>query len=132
MKDIKITSVGDIKNELRKYKSGKKLDINQFNQVARIAWLGKIVLQPLDPEDPETKSWLLYIDYPEPMPEHILNTDQDLIGRIHILDAAQGGALANVFEQGMQQRAGLYEELKQRDFYLEHFYEGEAGDVDGG
>jgi hypothetical protein len=49
--------------------------------------LGKIVLQPLDAEDPETKSWLLYVDFPEPMPEHVLNVDQDLIGQMHIVDA---------------------------------------------
>lgn len=126
-KPIKITSVGDIKNELRKYKAGKKLDINQFNQVARLAWLGKIVLQPLDPADPESKSWLLYVDYPEPMPEHVLNTDQDLIGQMHILDGDQGQALAKVFEQGMQERQNLYLDLKQRDFYFDHFYESGEG-----
>ncbi|MDH5300924.1 MAG: hypothetical protein OEW58_06130 [Gammaproteobacteria bacterium] len=128
-KPIKITSVGDIKNELRKYKAGKKLDINQFNQVARLAWLGKIVLQPLDPSDPECKSWLLYADYPEAMPEHVLDTDQDLIGQIHILDALQGQALAKVFEQGMKERQSLYLDLKLRDFYFDYFYEGDdAGD----
>jgi hypothetical protein len=31
--------------------------------------------------------------------------------------------LAKVFEQGMQQRQSLYQELKQRDFYFDHFYE---------
>ena len=62
MKSIKVTDVGQIKNELNKYRQGKKLEIRQFNQAARLAWLGKVTLMPLDPEDPETRSYLLYID----------------------------------------------------------------------
>ena len=50
MKSIKVTNLGEIRNELNKYKKGKKFDIHQFNQIARLAWLGKIVMQPLDPE----------------------------------------------------------------------------------
>ena len=49
--NIPVTDVGALKNELRKYKHGKKLDISQFNQAARLAWLGRIALSPLDPED---------------------------------------------------------------------------------
>jgi hypothetical protein len=131
MKNIKVTDIGAIKNELRKYKAGKKLDINQFNQVARLAWLGKIVMQPLDPMDADTKSWLLYADYPDPMAEHALNIDQDLIGQMHIVDSEQGEALAKVLEQGIKERMALYQDLKQRDFYFDHFYHGDGTD-DGG
>lgn len=125
MKTIEIKSVGDIKNELRKYKSGAKLDINQFNQVARLAWLGKVVLQPLDPADESNQAFLMYVDFPEAMAEHILATDQDLIGQMHILDAAQGQSLAKIMEQGFAERMAALEGLKQRDFYFDHFYDAE-------
>jgi hypothetical protein len=46
MKSLKISNLGEIRNELNKYKKGKKFDIHQFNQVARLAWLGKLVIQP--------------------------------------------------------------------------------------
>ena len=49
MKSIQITDLGALRNELAKYKKGKKLGIRQFNQAARLAWLGKAVLSPLDP-----------------------------------------------------------------------------------
>lgn len=122
MKTIKVTDTGTLKNELNKYRKGKKLDINQFNQVARLAWLGKVVLQPLEPTDPEVKSYLLYCDFPEAVPEQILNSDQDLIGRIHILDSAQGDAIARILEQGFHDRVALYQELAQKDFYFTEFY----------
>lgn len=122
MKSIKLTDISTLKNELNKYRKGKKLDIHQFNQVARLAWLGKAVLQPLDPMDEDVKSYLLYCDYPETLPEQILDIDQDLIGRIHILDAEQGDALAGILEQGFQERIALYQGLRQRDFYFDKFY----------
>ena len=122
MKSIKLTDVGTLKNELNKYRKGKKLDINQFNQVARLAWLGKVVLQPLDPADEDVKSYLLYCDYPDTLAEQILNSDQDLIGRIHILDAEQGDALGKILEQGFHDRVALYQSLQQRDFYFDKFY----------
>ena len=127
MKSIKVTDVGSLKNELNKYRKGKKFDIHQFNQVARLAWLGKIVLQPLDPADSDVKSFLLYADYPEPLIERILNTDKegsgaDILGQMHIVDAEQGQALAKVMEQGFHERVALYQDLKQRDFYLDYFY----------
>lgn len=128
MKNIKVTDIGSIKNELRKYKSGKKLDINQFNQIARLAWLGKLVMQPLEPADPECKSLLVYVDFPEPMIDHLLNTDEDLIGRIHIVDGEQGEALIKVMELGFKERGLLYQDLKQRDFYFKHFYKPGQGD----
>jgi hypothetical protein len=123
MKNIKVTDIGQIKNELRKYKAGKKFDINQFNQIARLAWLGKVVMQPLDPEDPSCKSFLLYADFPSDFIEHFLNTDQDLIGQMHIVDSEQAQALIKILEQGVQERANQYQQLKQKDFYFQHFYE---------
>ena len=127
MKSIKVTDVGTLKNELNKYRKGKKFDISQFNQVARLAWLGKIVLQPLDPADPDCKAFLLYADYPDPLIEQILSTDKegsgaDILGHMHIVDAEQGVVLAKIMEQGFQERVALYQDLKQRDFYLDHFY----------
>lgn len=126
MKSIKITDVGTIKNQLRKYTAGKKFDINQFDQIARLAWLGKVVLQPLEPTDPECKSLLVFADYPEEMAEHFLRTDDDLLGHMHIVDAEQGQALIKILEQGVKERAALYADLKQRAFYFDHFYK--AGD----
>ncbi len=122
MKSIKVTDLGAIKNELRKYKAGVKFDINQFNQVARLAWLGKVVLQPLDPEDPECRAMLVYVQEPEGLAAHILNLDADLVGRMHIVDGEQAQALIKILEQGVQERARQYQQLDQRDFYFPHFY----------
>ncbi|OGA46799.1 MAG: hypothetical protein A3F74_23240 [Betaproteobacteria bacterium RIFCSPLOWO2_12_FULL_62_58] len=127
MKEIKLTDVGRLKNELNKYKKGKKLDIRLFNQVARLAWLGKVVLCPLDPEDPECKAWLLHMQALEGLAAEIIRVDEDLNGmpfasQIHILDAEQGAALAAIFREGMEQRARDLHALNQRDFYFERFF----------
>ena len=122
MKTINLTDVGTLRNELAKYKKGKKLDIRQFNQAARLAWLGKVVLSPLDPEDAETKSWLLYVQRPEGLAEHVLVVDEDLYQFIHILDAEQGAHLAAILEQGVRERAAALEELNRRDFYFEKYF----------
>lgn len=123
MKSIRVTDVGTLKNELNKYRKGKKFEIHQFNKVARLAWLGNVVLQALDPTEEEVKSYLLYCDYPESLPEQILDIEQELIGHIHIVDAAQGDALARILEQGFQERVALYQNLCQRDFYFDKFYD---------
>ena len=125
-KAIRLTDVGQLKNELAKYKRGKKLDIRLFNQVARLAWLGKIVLCPLDPEDPECKAWLLHLEPLEGLAAEIIKVDEDLNGmpfasQIHILDAAQGEALAAIFRDGMAHRARELQALERREFYLEKF-----------
>ncbi|MDH3326016.1 MAG: hypothetical protein OEM38_04780 [Gammaproteobacteria bacterium] len=114
--------VGNLKNELRKYTAGKKLDINQFDQMARLAWLGKLIFQPLEPTDPTCKSLMVYAEFPTEFQEHFLNTDDDLVGCMHIVDSEQGAALIKVMEQGVNERAVLYEDLKQRRFYFDHFY----------
>ncbi len=127
MKEIKLTDVGRLKNELAKYKKGKKLDIRLFNQVARLAWLGKIVLCPLDPEDPECKAWLLHMQPLEGLAAEIIRVDEDLNGmpfasQIHILDAEQGAALAAIFREGMAHRTRVLTALNERDFYFEKFF----------
>ncbi|MBX3652375.1 MAG: hypothetical protein KF771_13480 [Burkholderiales bacterium] len=134
MKDIRIVDAGALKNELAKYKKGKKLDIRLFNQVARLAWLGKIVLCPLDPEDPECRAWLLHLQPLEGLAAEIIRVDEDLNGlpfasQIHILDAEQGAHLADIFREGMVQRARDLEALAQRDFYFEKYFsrEGKPG-----
>ena len=127
MKGIQITDLGALRNELAKYKKGKKLDIRQFNQAARLAWLGKAVLSPLDPEDSECKSWLLYLQRPEGLAEHCLVIDEDLLQYIHILDAEQGEHLAAILEQGVKERAAGLDALNRRDFYLEKYFDSEKG-----
>ena len=127
MKEIRLTDVGQLKNELAKYRAGKKLDIRLFNQVARLAWLGKIVLCPLDPEDPTCKSWLLHLQPLEELAAQIIKVDEDLNGmpfgsQIHILDAEQGTALASILRGGMERRAEELHTLEARDFYFERFF----------
>jgi len=122
MKSIDIADIGALKNELRKYKLGKKLDISQFNQAARLAWLGRIALSPLDPEDPECRAWLLHLEHPEGLAGEILELDVELIGRIHILDAEQGERLAEILREGFEARAKELEALSKRDFYLGKFF----------
>jgi hypothetical protein len=122
MKSIDIADIGALKNELRKYKLGKKLDISQFNQAARLAWLGKIVLSPLDPEDPECRAWLLHLERPEGLAGEMLELDAELLGRIHILDAEQGERLAEILREGFEARARELDALSRRDFYLGKFF----------
>lgn len=129
MKSIKISNLGEIRNELNKYKKGKKFDIHQFNQVARLAWLGKIVLQPLDPEDADCKSYLMYADFPEELAAHFLDLDQDLVGHMHIVDSEQGNALAEILRSGVEERANLYQQLSRNDFYFRQFYKSEEKDT---
>ncbi len=131
MKTIAVTDIGKIKNELNKYRKGKKLDIRLFNQVSRLAWLGKIVLCPLDPEDPECKAWLLHMQPLEGLAADIIRVDEDLNGmpfasQIHVLDAEQGEHLAAILNEGMVQRAHELEALAKREFYFEKFFK--AGD----
>jgi hypothetical protein len=131
MKGIQITDLGALRNDLAKYKKGKKLGIRQFNQAARLAWLGKAVLSPLDPEDAECKAWLLYLQRPEGLAEHCLVIDEDLLQFIHILDAEQGTHLAAVLEQGVNERAAALDGLNRRDFYLEKYFDPEKGTREG-
>jgi hypothetical protein len=122
VKGIQITDLGSLRNELAKYKTGKKLDIRQFNQVARLAWLGGVVLSPLDPEDPENRAWLLHLERPEGVAAALLIVDEDLYQRIHILDAEQGEHLAAILQQGVRERADSLEALNRRDFYFEKYF----------
>ena len=123
MKPIKVTDVGQLKNELNKYKRGKKLDIRQFNQAARLAWLGLITLSPLDPDDPECRAWLLHLRAPEGFAAHFLNIDEDLLNQIHILDSEQGQHLADILRRGLTQRAEELQALDRRDFYFGKYFQ---------
>ncbi len=127
MKSIDIADVGALKNELRKYKLGKKLDISQFNQAARLAWLGRVVLSPLDPEDPECRAWLLHLERPDGLAGEMLEFDPELLGRIHVLDAEQGGRLAEILREGFEARAKELDALARRDFYLGKFFRPKEG-----
>lgn len=121
-KTLSLTDVGALKNALRKYTQGKKLEIAQFNQVARLAWIGRIVLAPLDPEDPECRAWLLHLERPEGIAAQLLPVDEALYERIHVLDAEQGAYLAEILREGFDARAGELQGLAQRDFYLTKFF----------
>jgi len=127
VKRVEITDLGALRNQLAKYKRGKKLDLRQFNQAARLAWLGKCVLSPLDPEDADCRAWLLYLERPTGVAEHCLVVDEELFQYIHILDAEQGAALAAIIEQGVKERAAGLDELNRRDFYYERFSTGDKG-----
>jgi hypothetical protein len=122
MKTINLTDVGALRNELAKYKKGKKLDIRQFNQAARLAWLGRIVLSPLDPEDPENRAWLLYVERPEGLAARCLVIDEELFQNIHILDAEQGAHLAAILAESVASRAQELQALNARDFYFEKYF----------
>jgi len=124
--NIPVTDVGALKNELRKYKHGRKLDISQFNQAARLAWLGRVALSPLDPEDPECRAWLLHLERPEGLAGEIMEFDPELLGRIHVLDAEQGERLAEILREGFESRAREIEQLARRDFYLDKFFRPEG------
>lgn len=128
MKSIKVTDVGSLKNELNKYKKGKKLDIRYFNQAARLAWLGKITMSPLDAEDETCQSWLLHVQPPEGFLAHFLTVDEDLINEIHLLDAEQGQYLIEIMRAGLAARAGELEDLNRRDFYFDKFFKGGAAE----
>jgi hypothetical protein len=126
MKSLQVTDVGALKNELRKYKHGRKLDIRQFNQAARLAWLGRVTLSPLDPEDAECGAWLLHLERPEGLAGEILQLDEDLLGRMHVLDAEQGAHLVEIMKEGFQARAHEAGALNERDFYLGRFLRAEG------
>jgi hypothetical protein len=127
VKPINLTDVGALRNELNRYRKGKKLGIRQFNQAARLAWLGRVVLAPLDPEDPDCRAWLLYVQRPEGLAEHCLVIDEDLLAGIHVLDGEQGTHLAGVLELGVRERAAALETLNRRDFYLDRYFDAGAG-----
>lgn len=126
MKSLQVTDVGALKNELRKYKLGRKLDIRQFNQAARLAWLGRVAISPLDPEDPECRAWLLHLERPEGIAGELLELDADLLGRMHVLDAEQGAYLVEILKEGFQARAKEFAALNERDFYLAKFFRPEG------
>ena len=128
MKNIQITDVSSLKNELNKYRKGKKLEIPRFNQLARLAYLGRLVMTPFDLEDPSVESYLVHVMPPEGMAGHFIDLDEDLQDALLILDSEQSKALIEILRDGVQERARMYQELNQRDFYFQSFYKpGEPG-----
>lgn len=85
------------------------------------------MLSPLDPEDPDCKAWLLYLQRPEGLAEHCLVVDEDLLQFIHVLDAEQGAHLVAILGEGVKARAGELEALNRRDFYLDRYFDPEKG-----
>lgn len=131
MKTTKITNIGEIRNELNKYRRGRKFDIHQFNQIARLAWLGRVVMQPLDPQDADCKAFLVFIQEPDELAAHFLDTDHELTGAMHIVDGEQAEALIKVLRSGVEERAKLYEDLSRSDFYFRYFYRPKDGGTTG-
>jgi hypothetical protein len=127
VKTIPVADVGTLKNELNKYKKGKKLTIAQFNQAARLAWLGRVVLSKLDPHDPQCGAYLLYVQPPEGVTGRIIEVEEELLAQIHILDAEQGDYLAEIFREGMQSRVQDLQALNERDFYFGKFFRPDDG-----
>lgn len=132
MKSIRIDDFGTLCRQLDRYRHGKKLDLAEFNHLARLAWLGKVVMQPLDPEDKDCESWLTYVDYPDPLANHILEPDLELLGHMHLLDGEQGNALVQILRQGVEERAAVLKQLRERDFHSPYFYTSAEGGVADG
>ena len=132
MKSIPISDLNRIRNELNRYKKGQKLDIRQFNQAARLAWLGKVVMAPLDPADAQAQAVLLYVDHPDVFAANFVHPDEDLAGRLFVLDSEQARALAEIMEEGVRERARVYQELERRDFYFDKFFHPGSGDAGPG
>ncbi|AEK58986.1 MULTISPECIES: hypothetical protein [Acidithiobacillus] len=122
MKTIPIADVSALKNELNKYKKGKKLEIPRFNQLARMAYIGRLVMAPLDPEDPECRAFLVHVQEPQGLAAHFIELDEDLQDAILILDGEQAMAIAAIMEEGVAERARWHEALNERDFYFSAFY----------
>jgi len=126
VKTVKLTDAGQLRNELARYRKGRKLEIAQFNQAARLAWLGLVALAPLDPDDPTCEARLLHCLRPEGLAEGILHVDEFLYSRIHVLDAEQGAKLAEILRDGIEARARELEALDRRDFYFDKFFDPDA------
>lgn len=122
---IKVTDVGQLRNELAKYRKGRKLEIAQFNQAARLAWLGLVALAPLDPDDPQCEARLLHCERPSGLVAAVLEVDERMFQRIHVVDAQQGAKLADILREGIEARSRDIETLNRRDFYFERFFDGE-------
>ncbi|KPV41140.1 hypothetical protein AN478_04345 [Thiohalorhabdus denitrificans] len=130
-KTIPLQDTGSLKNELRKYQKGQKLTIQEFNRVARLAYFGFVVLTPLDPENDEVDSYLMYIQPPEGLPATQLDIYEDMPDSITILDGEQGNAIADVIRQGVRDRVDQLQAVNRREFYFEYFYEQEQSGSSG-
>jgi len=130
-KTIPLQDTGALKNELRKFQKGQKLTIQDFNKIARLGYYGFIVLTPLDHEDDNVTSYLMYIQPPEGLPATQLEVDEDMPDSIRILDGEQGDAIADVIRQGVRDRLDHIQQVAQTDFYFQYFYD-DAADQGGG
>lgn len=95
--------------------------------MSRLAWLGKVVLCPLDAEDADCRSWLLHMQPLEELAAEVIRVNGDLNGmpfasQIHILHAEQGAALSATFREGMEMRARDPDTLSRRDFHFETLF----------
>lgn len=123
MKSIPVVDSGSLESALRKYTHGRKLDIRQFNQAARLAGLDLVSLSPLDPEAPECKAWILHLEQPVGLAAKVLELDEDLMSRMHVLDAEQGAHLADLLRTGFEARANDLQSLARCEFYLEKYFD---------
>jgi hypothetical protein len=130
MKTIKLHDVSELRNELARLRKGKKLEIHQFNQAARLAWLGRVVLAPLDPDDPACKALLLYCERPDGIAAELIEVDEPLYERIHVLDAEQGTRLKEILREGIEARVAELRALNGRDFYFDQFFDRKPGGRD--
>ncbi|HKJ71881.1 MAG TPA: hypothetical protein VKA55_09040 [Gammaproteobacteria bacterium] len=131
-KTIPLQDTGALKNELRKFQKGEKLTIQDFNKIARLAYFGFIVLTPLDPEDDNVTSYLMYIQPPEGLPATQLDIDEDMPDSIRILDGEQGDAIADVIRQGVRDRLDHIQRVAGTEFYFQYFYENTGDGQSGG
>jgi hypothetical protein len=127
-KTIPLQDTGALKNELRKFQKGEKLTIQDFNKIARLAYFGFIVLTPLDPDDDNVTSYLMYIQPPEGLPATQLDIDEDMPDSIRILDGEQGDAIADVIRQGVRDRLDHIQKVAGTEFYFQYFYENAGKD----
>ncbi|MHB8265756.1 MAG: hypothetical protein ACYDC7_07525 [Acidithiobacillus ferrivorans] len=124
--------MSSLKNELKKYKMGKKLEIPRFNQLARMAYMGRLVMTPLDPEDPSCKSFLVHVQEPQGLAAHFIDLDEDLQDTILILDSEQSMAMAGIMQAGVEERVLWHQALNERDFYFSAFYRPKDKEVQDG
>ncbi|OIO54242.1 MAG: hypothetical protein COX57_00255 [Alphaproteobacteria bacterium CG_4_10_14_0_2_um_filter_63_37] len=123
-----VADLATLKNQLKRWTQGKKLEIADFNIAARLAWLGHAVLRKVDPEDPQVASWFVYIAPPTAMEQAMLELDEEWFDAIFLVDGDQAAALAKIIEEGVRARMGAIETLIGRDFYFEAFFHGEEDD----
>jgi hypothetical protein len=87
-----------------------------------MAYMGRLVMTPLDPEDPSCKSFLVHVQEPQGLAAHFIDLDEDLQDTILILDGEQSMAMAGIMQAGVEERVLWHQALNERDFYFSAFY----------